>query len=54
MHLDESIVTALLEVFEDFHGDSSVKAIWLDQPHQKRFVQVAMYANYVNWSLMMK
>jgi enoyl-CoA hydratase/carnithine racemase len=27
--LDESIVTALLEVFEDFHSDSSVKAIWI-------------------------
>jgi len=28
--LDESIVAALLKLFEDFHHDDSVKAIWLD------------------------
>jgi len=35
--LDESIVTALLEVFEDFHSDSSVKAIWFDSTTPKAF-----------------
>ena len=35
--LDESIVTALLEVFLDFHADDSVKAIWLDSTTPKAF-----------------
>jgi enoyl-CoA hydratase/carnithine racemase len=35
--LDESIVTALLEVFEDFHNDDDVKAIWLDSTTPKAF-----------------
>ncbi|MDV2469009.1 enoyl-CoA hydratase/isomerase family protein [Acinetobacter chinensis] len=35
--LDESIVTALLEVFTDFHDDNSVKAIWLDSTTPKAF-----------------
>ena len=28
--LDESIVSALLKVFQHFHEDETVKAIWLD------------------------
>ncbi|MHA3892396.1 enoyl-CoA hydratase/isomerase family protein [Acinetobacter sp. GXMZU3951] len=35
--LDESIVTALLEVFQDFHHDDQVKAIWLDSTTPKAF-----------------
>ncbi|EPF74308.1 enoyl-CoA hydratase/isomerase family protein [Acinetobacter rudis] len=35
--LDESIVTALFNVFEDFHADDSVKAIWLDSTTPKAF-----------------
>ena len=35
--LDESIVTALLEVFQDFHHDDAVKAIWLDSTTPKAF-----------------
>lgn len=35
--LDESIVTALLEVFQDFHHDDVVKAIWLDSTTPKAF-----------------
>src|SRR5690554_110438 len=35
--LDESIVTALLEVFQDFHTDEQVKAIWLDSTTPKAF-----------------
>ena len=35
--LDESIVTALLEVFQDFHHDDRVKAIWLDSTTPKAF-----------------
>lgn len=35
--LDESIATALLEVFQDFHSDDAVKAIWLDSTTPKAF-----------------
>jgi len=35
--LDESIVTALLRVFEDFRDDERVKAIWLDSTTPKAF-----------------
>lgn len=35
--LDESIVSALLAVFEDFHVDPNVKAIWLDSTTPKAF-----------------
>ena len=35
--LDESIVTALLRVFEDFRDNESVKAIWLDSTTPKAF-----------------
>ena len=35
--LDESIVTALLRVFEDFRDDKNVKAIWLDSTTPKAF-----------------
>ena len=35
--LDESIATALLEVFQDFHTDDNVKAIWLDSTTPKAF-----------------
>ena len=35
--LDESIVTALLAVFEDFQNDEAVKAIWLDSTTPKAF-----------------
>lgn len=35
--LDESIVTALLDVFQDFHIDDAVKAIWLDSTTPKAF-----------------
>ena len=35
--LDESIASALLEVFQDFHVDESVKAIWLDSTTPKAF-----------------
>ena len=35
--LDESIVTALLEVFQDFQHDDAVKAIWLDSTTPKAF-----------------
>ena len=35
--LDESIVTALLDVFQDFHHDDAVKAIWLDSTTPKAF-----------------
>lgn len=35
--LDESIVTALLDVFQDFHLDDAVKAIWLDSTTPKAF-----------------
>lgn len=47
--LDESIVTALLRVFEDFRDDEQVKAICWTRLHQKHFVRVEMYANYVSW-----
>ncbi len=44
--LDESIVSALLEVFQDFHSDDSSKShlAWI-QPHQKHSVQVVMCVN---------
>ena len=35
--LDESIVSALLKVFEHFHDDESVKAIWFDSTTPKAF-----------------
>ncbi|OTG81986.1 enoyl-CoA hydratase [Acinetobacter sp. ANC 5054] len=35
--LDESICTALLEVFKDFEHDRDVKAIWLDSTTPKAF-----------------
>lgn len=35
--LDESICTALLEVFKDFEHDNDVKAIWLDSTTPKAF-----------------
>ena len=35
--LDETIVSALLEVFTDFHHDPEVKAIWLDSTTPKAF-----------------
>lgn len=35
--LDESIVAALLKLFEDFHHDDAVKAIWLDSTTPKAF-----------------
>ncbi|WAU75093.1 enoyl-CoA hydratase/isomerase family protein [Acinetobacter sp. TR11] len=35
--LDESIVSALLKVFEYFHEDDSVKAIWFDSTTPKAF-----------------
>ena len=35
--LDESIVSALLAVFQDFHHDDNVKAIWLDSTTPKAF-----------------
>ena len=35
--LDESIVSALLKVFEHFHEDDDVKAIWLDSTTPKAF-----------------
>lgn len=35
--LDLSIVTALHEVFHDFHQDDAVKAIWLDSTTSKAF-----------------
>ncbi len=35
--LDETIATALLEVFQDFHHDENVKAIWLDSTTPKAF-----------------
>ena len=35
--LDESIVTALLQVFQDFHQDDAVRAIWLDSTTPKAF-----------------
>ncbi len=35
--LDESIATALLQVFEAFHSDETVKAIWLDSTTPKAF-----------------
>ncbi len=35
--LDESIVTALLHVFQDFHHDDAVRAIWLDSTTPKAF-----------------
>ncbi|BCZ10585.1 enol-CoA hydratase [Acinetobacter pittii] len=35
--LDESIVTALLRVFEDFRDNEQVKAIWLDSTTPKAF-----------------
>ena len=35
--LDESIVTALLKVFQDFQYDDAVKAIWLDSTTPKAF-----------------
>ena len=35
--LDESIATALLQVFQDFHHDDAVKAIWLDSTTPKAF-----------------
>ena len=35
--LDESIVTALLKVFQDFDHDDAVKAIWLDSTTPKAF-----------------
>ena len=35
--LDESIASALLEVFQDLHADDAVKAIWLDSTTPKAF-----------------
>jgi 1,4-dihydroxy-2-naphthoyl-CoA synthase len=35
--LDETIVSALFEVFQDFHSDDAVKAIWLDSTTPKAF-----------------
>ena len=35
--LDESIVAALLKLFEDFHKDDQVRAIWLDSTTPKAF-----------------
>lgn len=35
--LDETLASALLEVFQDFHVDDSVKAIWLDSTTPKAF-----------------
>ncbi|WOE32069.1 MULTISPECIES: enoyl-CoA hydratase/isomerase family protein [unclassified Acinetobacter] len=35
--LDESIVSALLEIFQNFHNDTTVKAIWLDSTTPKAF-----------------
>ena len=35
--LDESIVAALLKLFEDYHVDPTVKAIWLDSTTPKAF-----------------
>ena len=35
--LDETIASALLEVFEDFHHDDNVKAIWFDSTTPKAF-----------------
>ncbi|OTG66269.1 enoyl-CoA hydratase [Acinetobacter sp. ANC 4470] len=35
--LDESIATALLQVFQDFQHDDAVKAIWLDSTTPKAF-----------------
>ncbi|MDK1683614.1 enoyl-CoA hydratase/isomerase family protein [Acinetobacter terrestris] len=35
--LDESIVTALLDVFQDFQHDDAVKAVWLDSTTPKAF-----------------
>ncbi|OIJ38944.1 MULTISPECIES: enoyl-CoA hydratase/isomerase family protein [Acinetobacter] len=35
--LDETIASALLEVFEDFHHDNNVKAIWFDSTTPKAF-----------------
>ncbi len=35
--LDESITSALFEVFQDFHRDDDVKAIWLDSTTPKAF-----------------
>jgi len=35
--LDETIASALLEVFQDFHHDENVKAIWLDSTTPKAF-----------------
>ncbi|MGE8685379.1 MAG: enoyl-CoA hydratase/isomerase family protein [Acinetobacter sp.] len=35
--LDESICTALLEVFRDFEHDNDIKAIWLDSTTPKAF-----------------
>lgn len=35
--LDESLVNALLKIFQDFHQDDSVKAIWFDSTTNKAF-----------------
>ena len=35
--LDETLASALLEVFQDFHTDHAVKAIWLDSTTPKAF-----------------
>lgn len=35
--LDESIASALLQVFQDLHSDDAVKAIWLDSTTPKAF-----------------
>lgn len=35
--LDESIVTALLQHFQDFHQDPNVKAVWFDSTTPKAF-----------------
>ena len=35
--LDETIVSVLFEVFQDFHSDDAVKAIWLDSTTPKAF-----------------
>ncbi|MDO4223620.1 MAG: enoyl-CoA hydratase/isomerase family protein [Acinetobacter sp.] len=35
--LDENLVNALLQVFQDFHHDDTVKAIWLDSTTNKAF-----------------
>ena len=54
MH-DESIVSALLKpVFEYFHEDDSVKAIWFDSTTPKAFCAGGDVRKPVNLSLIMK